>query len=145
MHLIAHRYRDQLKWLVDLAEVAHHFTLDWDVIWQRAERLGALRATILSITLAQTLLEAPIPPPPSTPFCLSLLAALNPEHNIITSQPQPSWLERALIDLLAFDSPAQGALFWVRKTSELLERYGHLRLPDDLTLAARSRRLPTRI
>jgi hypothetical protein len=145
MHLVAHRYRDQLKWLVDLAEVAHHFPLDWNVIWQHAERLGALRATTMAIMHAQTLLEAPIPPSSSTPFLLPLLHALNPESNLLTSQPQPSWVERALIDLLAYDSPAQGLLFLLRKNSELLERYGHLRLPDGLTLAVRSRRLPVRI
>jgi len=139
LHFCGHRYRAQLKWVVDVAELARFFgaELSWDTIWDRARRIGALRALTLGTEFARTLLDAPIPfrprsTPRLTPRATPLLGALrrlNPVEDLVTSQPQPAWAWRALIDLLEYDSPLYGLLFLLGKGTELLERYRGIRLP----------------
>ena len=63
LHLAQHRYRVQLKWLVDVAEVARYYepAIDWDEFWRRTQELGALRAMTYVFVLAKELLQAPLP------------------------------------------------------------------------------------
>ena len=51
----------QLSWLCDIAELAQSREIDWDVIQDRAKRLGIQRIVAISFFLAHKLLEARLP------------------------------------------------------------------------------------
>ena len=68
LHLATHRFRDGLKWLVDIAEISRRWQakIDWEQLWDDARRLGAVRALAFAFKMAVRLLDAPIselPPP----------------------------------------------------------------------------------
>jgi hypothetical protein len=128
LHLAVHRYRAQLKWLVDVAELARAFAVDWPALWAAAGRVGGLRAATLAALLARELLDAPIPTPPRAPWLLDWLRRASPPADLVASEPQASWPRRALVNLLAYDSPLHGLRFLARKGDELLERYHGIRL-----------------
>lgn len=131
LHFCIHRYRGQLKWLVDVAELARQFedVLDWSAIWARAQRIGALRAVSLAAELARNHLAAPIPHHGRLTLALGLLRQLAPIQSVVTSQPQPAWRHRLLINILQYDSPLHAALFLAGKGTEVLERERGIRLP----------------
>lgn len=129
LHLAAHRYRAQLKWLVDIAELARCQPVAWDRVWRRAKKLGAYRAVYFACHLAGQLLEAPIPLPARAPLLHSLMIAASSVESLVTSQEQPEMTRRALINLLQFDSPLGGLGYLAHKGTELLERRWGLRVP----------------
>ena len=60
VHAAKHAWQ-QLSWLCDIAELAKSREIDWDVIQDRANRLGVQRVVAISFVLAHKLLEAPLP------------------------------------------------------------------------------------
>jgi hypothetical protein len=124
LHLAVHRYREQLKWLVDVAELGRQRgpTLDWEQLWRRAGALGAKRAVAYAFRLASELLQAPLPMPPGSARLLALTQRLSPPEQLIASCPQPGWGQRAAIDLLGHDGPVGGLRSLVRKGRELVYR-----------------------
>jgi hypothetical protein len=63
LHLADHRFRAQLKWGVDLAEVARVYEgiLDWLAIFDQARMLGASRVVSYAAALVQELFQGPLP------------------------------------------------------------------------------------
>ena len=132
LHFAAHRYRSQLKWLVDIARLAAErpMAIDWDTLWQSARRLGARRAAAFAAWQAKRLLGAPIPTIAAHSAELALLERLCSSQSLVESAAQPNWLESSLINLLTFDSPLCGLRFVSRKGTEVMERYTPIRLPQ---------------
>jgi len=60
VHAAKHAWQ-QLSWLRDIAELAKSREIDWDVIQDRAKRLGVQRIVAVSFFLAHKLLEARLP------------------------------------------------------------------------------------
>ncbi len=58
-----HEFSNQLRSLVDIAEVLHHFAqeLNWNLVKDLSERWGANRGVYLTLDLAQELLGAEVP------------------------------------------------------------------------------------
>lgn len=65
LYLCAHGARHRwgrLKWIMDVAELIRRPPgVDWDMIFARAARLGGRRILQLGLTLAQEVLDAPVP------------------------------------------------------------------------------------
>ena len=65
LHLAIHRTRSalRLRWVVDVAELLrrHGTTIDWDAFLDRADRAGARTASWVVLSLANDLLDAPLP------------------------------------------------------------------------------------
>lgn len=124
LHLAVHRYREQLKWLVDVAELGRAFAheLDAETLWERAGKMRATRAVAYVFWLASQLLDAPLPVPPRAFRRTRLLRRLSGPDQIVRSERQPSWLRRALIDMTSHDSLAHGMWALSRKGLELLDR-----------------------
>lgn len=72
-----HRFRIGLKALIDIARVVEIETLDWDVCIGQAREWQAAVPTFLCLSLAQRLVQAPIPGP--------VLAALAPPRSAETA------------------------------------------------------------
>ncbi|MCB9554624.1 MAG: nucleotidyltransferase family protein [Deltaproteobacteria bacterium] len=121
LHLAGHRFRAQLKWLVDLAELARWKTLDQVALLGEAAALGGLRATARALELATTLLDAPFAQPP-TLWGAGMLERLTPPSALIESDEQPIYLQRLLINVLQFDSPLFAGRYLAHKAAELLTR-----------------------
>jgi len=131
LHLAVHRYRGQLKWLVDVAELArrdgHH--LAWSELWGRATELQAVKALARVFALASELLGAPLPPPPRRgTLGPALLARLSEPTALLEAEDQPPWSRRLLIDLLQRDRPTAALGNLLDKGLELLDRYQGLTL-----------------
>lgn len=64
VHGSKHRW-DRIEWLCGVAELlrAHGTEIAWDVVHDRARRLGVDRMLLLGVLLAHELLDAPVPPP----------------------------------------------------------------------------------
>jgi hypothetical protein len=118
LHLAVHRYREQLKWLVDVAELARQLgdRLDGPELWRRASAIQAVRAVSRAFELARELLGAPLPAPPARPRCIGLMRRLSPAVRLVRSQHQPSWPRRAAIDLLLHDSLRHALRAHARRT-----------------------------
>ncbi len=131
LHFAEHRFRGQLKWLVDIAELARHREthLDWGEILEAARTLGARRAALHALGLARVLLGAPIPDLPHRSRLAPLLGRLSTAAAVVESEEQPCWGRRALINLLSFDAPLPGLSYLLHKGAELAEGHLHLRLP----------------
>jgi hypothetical protein len=53
---------ERISWVADISELVQRApALDWDAVWQRAERMKAERMLSLGLALAAGLLEAPLP------------------------------------------------------------------------------------
>ncbi len=130
LHLAEHRYRDQLKWLVDVAELSRALQgeIDWARLMTQARAVGAGRVCTFITRLAAVYLDAPVPRSASGPLH-PLLERLNPYEALVESQPQPSMTRKILIDLFQFDTPVDGLAYLFHKGSELLDRHLGLRLP----------------
>lgn len=132
LHLAVHRYRGQLKWLVDVAELARRDGphLAWNELWERAAELQAVKALDRVFALARNLLDAPLPPPPRRgTLGPALLARLSEPMALLEAEDQPPWSRRLLIDLLQRDRPTAALGNLLDKGLELLDRYQGLRLP----------------
>lgn len=125
LHLSNHRYRTQLKWLVDIAAYARlrGNEVDWTYFWTFAKRLDAERITTFVVRLANHLLDAEIPDSQKTISpSVWALSALNPLEALIASAPQPSIPMRLAIDLFQRDNVIANGLISLRKGRELVER-----------------------
>jgi len=60
VHAAKHGWQ-QVSWLCDVAQLASSRQIDWDVIQDRAKRLGVQRIVAVSFVLAHKLLEARLP------------------------------------------------------------------------------------
>lgn len=132
LHLAVHRYRGQLKWLVDVAELARRDgpRQDWTELWARAAALAAVTALDRVFALARDLLQAPLPPAPRLGRLRSaLLARLSEPSALIQAEDQPSWSRCLLIDLLQRDRPTAALGNLLDKGRELVDRRHGLRLP----------------
>jgi hypothetical protein len=131
LHLAVHRFRAQLKWLVDVAELARFFEgrLDWAAVWERARRVGGARSLAHALGLAAELLQAPvmIPAGLGSP---RLMRWLGPAADLVGSRPQPALGRRLLVNLLQYDSPLGGLRYLLHKGAELLERHDDLGRDD---------------
>ncbi len=67
LHLAIHRSRSalRLRFVADIARLLqyHQATLDWAYLLERAHHLGALTTLAISLDLAHSLLQAPLPVP----------------------------------------------------------------------------------
>lgn len=139
LHLAVHRYREQLKWLVDVAEYGRSVaeTLDSSSLWQQAAEMRASRAVAHVFKLGRQLLGAPLPQPPEPPRWMPLVTRLSPAAQIVSSERQPGWLRRAAIDVVNHDSVGRGLWALSRKGLELLDRRRIKRQPQDLATVAK--------
>lgn len=130
LHFAEHRFRCQLKWLVDVAELcrAHEGELDWPRLAARVRAMGAERVCGHALELAAVYLDAPAPGGFSVPL-RPLLARLNPIEALVEARPYPPVAARALSDLLLFDAPVDGLAFLFHRGSELLDRHLGLTVP----------------
>jgi len=110
LHLAVHRYREQLKWLVDVAELGRRLgdSLDAPELWRRADAIHVQRAVAYVFALARELLDAPLPPAPRRPGWMRLLRRLSPAERLVRSSRQPGWFVGTAVDLLSHDSLRYG-------------------------------------
>lgn len=127
-HVAAHRYREQLKWLVDVAELLRGAQgLDAAALWRLAGAVGGTAALARVFVLAHELLDAPLPA--GTPAPRRLLAALSPAAEAVSSPPQPSLARRLAVNLLQYDSPLDALGYAVHKGAEIVERLSGVPVP----------------
>jgi hypothetical protein len=131
LHLAFHRFRGQLKWLVDLVEYARFAKPSWPVIYSRAEELGASRALFHGLELSREAFGLEAGHLVAGDRRGVALARLCPMQQIASSATQPAWSTRLVVDLLLHDSWAAGAYRLLVKGAELGARVGLLpqRLP----------------
>jgi Uncharacterised nucleotidyltransferase len=129
LHWAQHRYREKLKWAIDIIELSRSQPIIWSDVWNRASLVNGLRAAVFGTSLLTRLSGAPIQPYNGNVKALPLLTALNPEDQVLESRPQPGLLEASLISLLRCDSLYGGLRFLAMKASDLLERKMGVQLP----------------
>jgi hypothetical protein len=129
IHLATHRFRDGLKWLVDIAEISRRWQaeIDWQQLWGDARRLGAASALSFGFRMAVRLLDARICGLPSPGLRERLGRRLSPDTALVRSEPQPDNLSRGLINLLLYDDSRDGLRLLVHKAAEIAER-NHINL-----------------
>jgi hypothetical protein len=118
LHLTIHRFREQLKWLVDVAELARNLgeRLDADELWRRAAAIGCARAVAYAFTLARELLSAPVPTPAAQPTCMDWMQRLSPARDLVRSGRQPGWVTRTAVDMLIHDTFGSGVRAVTRRS-----------------------------
>jgi hypothetical protein len=124
LHLATHRFRNALKWLVDIAEISRRWQaeIDWRQLWGDARRLGAANALTFGFRMAVRLLDAPINGLPSPGLRERLGRRLSPDTALVRSEPQPDNLSRGLIHFLLYDDSRDGIRLLMHKTAEIAER-----------------------
>ena len=129
IHLATHRFRDGLKWLVDIAEISRRCQaqIDWQQLWGDARRLGVVNALTFGFRMAVRLLDAPISGLSPPGLRERLGRRLSPDTALVRSEPQPDNLSRSLINLLLYDDSRDGIRLLVHKAAEIAERH-HINL-----------------
>jgi len=124
IHLATHRFRDGLKWLVDIAEISRRCQaeIDWQQLWGDARRLGAANALTFGFRMAVRLLDAPISGLPPPGLRERLGRHLSPDTAMVRSEPQPDNLSRGLIHLLLYDESRDGIRLLLHKAAEIAAR-----------------------
>ena len=129
IHLATHRFREALKWLVDIGEISRRWQaeIDWQQLWDDARRLGAANALTFGFRMAVRLLDAPISGLLSPGLRERLGRRLSPDTALVRSEPQPDNLSRGLIHLLLYDDSRDGIRLLMHKAAEIAERH-HINL-----------------
>ena len=69
----------QLSWLCDVMQLSRKPSLNWDLVWKEAGRLGVRRIVVVTFLLAHHLLGSPLPPTmPPDPDAESLAEEITP-------------------------------------------------------------------
>jgi hypothetical protein len=107
-HFMVHLCEPQLKWLVDVAELASAAALDWETVQSRAQALGLATAVHEAGRRAATLLGAPVPALPALqPARLprAALARFAPAAITLGDARPPAWAQNLLAILMVEGLP----------------------------------------
>jgi hypothetical protein len=102
----------RLIWICDLAELIHSMELNWSVVGQRAQRLGAQRMVRLGLSLAHQLLGAQLPE-----------AALEEiEADRVVAQLSGQTIENLFHNAVGFYEEMDQGRFFIRSRERLSDR-----------------------
>lgn len=132
LHLAQHRFRGQLKWLLDIQVAASRADIDIDRLRSRARQLGVLSAAEYGLWLANHLLGNHTLT--STTLRIKSLARLSPPLTMLRNPHEPEAWKRPIIDILLHDRIERGVARAFYRTSKVLEDKYSLKLPNWMIL-----------
>ena len=132
LHLAQHRFRGQLKWVVDIAVASAHPAIDMRTLLARARAFGVLSAVQYGLWLTNHLLGEPTPA--KLDRKITALSTLNPPLELLRDPREPEAWKRPIIDILLHDKVHRGVARALYRSTKVLENKFSLRLPNWMIL-----------